>query len=570
MDRIIWEYNDLERFLEIPDAEVRFWAVDRLIRHYPEKCSDLIADLLFDEHLAIPGLVARHLGQFGEARHQELLLKGFRVLRGATPGLCFQALARQGYPGITELAAATLEKSAFSEPALGMIVESLADLGSTEGRELIRRLVSTRVDLLADPQAMRGLLNVVDADELPRIVAGFFRALPPQSTHRADEAFRIWMDALQVDDASWCFRTGPSGRIELRKTIKALESNYDCDIQEAMGDQAIKRFQQNFRSGGLEEIVRGLSEWTIERTRAIGSDPEHDPEDPLARCIGATVHALSTPELLDEFRRLGNPYRQWLIGFHLSTAFAVARYRNVELQLSRARGNLDRLLTLGEVETAFLLPELSQAIAIVCKDDEEKTRSAQDWCLRTLESQGPFFPTVVALETLGELRTVPFIPEIIDYLSDENSYVFHAAERALGKMGDAIVGPLGTRLAADTLPGEAALSLLVLLCDLGSYGAYEVVAENLEWFMEEVGVGVTSEWVSLFGHADLIEPLRDWLELDPPMVGQGLLLLGAIHGVPIPEENEILQAIDDERKRMEKEGTEEPSVFDTEDGGWVM
>ena len=355
MDRIIWEYNDLERFLEIPDAEVRFWAVDRLIRHYPEKCSDLIADLLFDEHLAIPGLVARHLGQFGEARHQELLLKGFRVLRGATPGLCFQALARQGYPGITELAAATLEKSAFSEPALGMIVESLADLGSTEGRELIRRLVSTRVDLLADPQAMRGLLNVVDADELPRIVAGFFRALPPQSTHRADEAFRIWMDALQVDDASWCFRTGPSGRIELRKTIKALESNYDCDIQEAMGDQAIKRFQQNFRSGGLEEIVRGLSEWTIERTRAIGSDPEHDPEDPLARCIGATVHALSTPELLDEFRRLGNPYRQWLIGFHLSTAFAVARYRNVELQLSRARGNLDRLLTLGEVETAFLL-----------------------------------------------------------------------------------------------------------------------------------------------------------------------------------------------------------------------
>ena len=41
----------------------------------------------------------------------------------------------------------------------------------------------------------------------------------------------------------------------------------------------------------------------------------------------------------------------------------------------------------------------------------------------------------------------------------------------------------------------------------------------------------------------LIEPLRDWLDVDPASVGQGLLLLGAIHNIAIPEEDEILEAI---------------------------
>jgi hypothetical protein len=71
--------------------------------------------------------------------------------------------------------------------------------------------------------------------------------------------------------------------------------------------------------------------------------------------------------------------------------------------------------------------------------------------------------------------------------------------------------------------------------------------------MEEVGPGSTAEWVSLFGTQELIDPLRDWLEEDPALVGQGVLLLGAIHNVRIPEEEEILRAIEDERQRLESE-----------------
>jgi hypothetical protein len=112
-----------------------------------------------------------------------------------------------------------------------------------------------------------------------------------------------------------------------------------------------------------------------------------------------------------------------------------------------------------------------------------------------------------------------------------------------------------------------------LLCDLGTQGAFETLMRHFDWFMDAVGPGTTAEWVSLFGMEELIEPLRDWLDEDPALVGQGLLLLGAIHNVRIPEEDEILRAIEDERARQAADSTEggEPRGGDDTTGGpYVM
>jgi len=108
----------------------------------------------------------------------------------------------------------------------------------------------------------------------------------------------------------------------------------------------------------------------------------------------------------------------------------------------------------------------------------------------------------------------------------------------------------------------------VLLCDVGTAAAYDVVLRHLDWFMDTVGPGATAEWVALFGTEELIEPLRDWLEADPAAVGQGVLLLGAIHNVTIPEEDEILRAIEDERARQaESQGDEGPDEGPGQPGG---
>ena len=188
-----------------------------------------------------------------------------------------------------------------------------------------------------------------------------------------------------------------------------------------------------------------------------------------------------------------------------------------------------------------------------------------------LEAQGPFFPKVVALEVLGELRAVHFIPEVMEYLSDENSYVYGAAERALARMGEAIVAPAVERIESGTLDPDAAHSVLVLLCDLGTPGLLRGRHAPLRLVHGLGGPG---------DHHRVGQPVRHG-GADRAAAGlagrgsgdgrPGLLLLGAIHNVQIPEEEEILQAIEDERARQGarwRRGAARPAR--TDGGDYVM
>lgn len=570
MSNLIWSLDELVRLTRSDEPEVRFWAIDRMVRHFPEECCDAIAEFLLDDHEATPTSVARHLGAHGDKRHHAILVRGFRLLRGLTPGFCLQALVRLGYGGAVDLASDALKRGDLNEPALAIILESLAELGTPAARDLVRDIVHRRVELLAEPAALRGALAIAVVEEVPETLERLMRALQWRGTHRAGEAFRTLMDALRIDDAAWCLRTGPSGHIELRKTIKAVESGYDCDVIAAMGEATIKQIAQRFRAGNMNEVVRSIADWTA--AAAVQRLPGGAESD-LPRRISSAVTALAAAETLEDAERLGLQFQQALLGFQLSAAFSVARGHNPDLELKQARGKLDALLELAELETAHLLRELPMAIAAVCRENEPHARQALDWCLRMLEAQGPFFPKVVALEVLGDLQAVHFIPEVMDYLSDENSYVYGAAERALTKMGEAAIGPAMERIEGGELDPDAAHSLLVLFCDLGTQGAYDALMRHFDWFMDSIGPGATAEWIGLLGVEELIEPLRDWLDEDPAMVGQALLLLGAIHNVAIPEEDEILQAIEDERARQ-GHGTGESGDAgddnDEEGGNYVM
>jgi len=559
MSEHIWSFNELSGLTKSDDAEVRYWAIDRLIRHFSAECCDAIGPFLLDEHDATPTAVARHLGAHGGPQHHAILVRGFRLLRGPTPGFCLQALTRLGYPGVVELAGSALKRGDLTEPALACIVEALAELGTAEAQELVREYVARKVELLAEPPAMRGVLCVVQASEIPDLLSKFLTALQWRGSHRAGEVFRTMMDALQIDDASWCFRTGPSGRIELRKTIKAVESGYDCDISATIGTKTINQIAQRFRADDHRDMVRAIAEWTATATSRLAREEGGDLPDRVAAAVGA----FTRQDLLEDVGRLGSQVQQWVLGFQLSAAFSVARRANFDCALNQSRGDLEKLLQLAEHETAFLLKDLPAAIALVCRDDEEKGRRAESWCLRMLEAQGPFFPKVISLETLGELNSIHFIPEIMEYLSDENSYVYGAAEKALSRMREAIIAPAVARIESGDLDPDAAHSVLVLLCDLGTVAAYETVSAHLDWFMDAVGPGTAAEWVSLFGTEELIDPLRDWLGQAPAMVGQAVLLLGAIHNVTIPEEDEILQAIEDARARE----SDDPAQDDGADGG---
>ena len=50
MTERLWPFKELARFLRYEDPEVRFWAADRMVRHYPEEATAPLAPYLFDEH----------------------------------------------------------------------------------------------------------------------------------------------------------------------------------------------------------------------------------------------------------------------------------------------------------------------------------------------------------------------------------------------------------------------------------------------------------------------------------------------------------------------------------------
>ena len=265
MSEKVWSYEQLVYNCKSEDPEVRYWAVERLIRDYPDKATGPIAILLLDDHDQTPNLVAEHLGDYGSPEHFSILTRAFRRMGGETPGLCFQALVKLGYPDAVGLARAALDKANLPPAAIAMVLESLADVDSEPAQALVREALERRVELLVEPAALRALLHISSHADFPSVVSNLARALQWRGLGQAGELFRALTDDLETDDCGWCIRTGPDGRMDLKKTIRAIESSYDCEILSGSGPLSLEESGAAAKPrGGLEaalkmERPRGMS-----------------------------------------------------------------------------------------------------------------------------------------------------------------------------------------------------------------------------------------------------------------------------------------------------------------------
>ena len=48
MEQLLWTFEDLRRFTTHPDTPVREWAVERLIKHFPDQAGDVLVTLVDD------------------------------------------------------------------------------------------------------------------------------------------------------------------------------------------------------------------------------------------------------------------------------------------------------------------------------------------------------------------------------------------------------------------------------------------------------------------------------------------------------------------------------------------
>ena len=561
MSELLWSFDQLARFTRYEDPEVRYWAMERLVTLFPAEAADVIADLLLDEHDATPDMVAEHLGLHGGPHHVPVLLKAFRKSTGVTPGRCLEALARLGYEGTPAVAETALHQRELSEACLGLMVAALAEMAAkksfAEAAERAREFLLRRPELFAEPSALRGAFALFAPGDFGELLLKWITALHFRGMEQVDSCIRVLIEELQLEDCGWCVRTDRGGRIDLHRTLKAIESGFDIDVRTAIPAADLATITQRLQGGEFPAIAAALGGFVRSRAAAIASDPAAGGRDTLPERLAALGAAFESSALLKIADRLEPAMHQWLIGILIAATVKVSTYRNYLIHLEQAGTDLGALLSLASVETSCLLNSLpSKVAAAVDAGPDERRTAAVDWCVRTLEARGPFFPKAIALDTLGELRASGLVPEIASHLVDDNAYIYGAAERALARIGAPIIEHVRLLQARGGAHPDALQSLLRLSCELTRKDSLSLMIEHFDEIFETIGPEAGSEAAGILGHQDLVPHLRRWLDRAPAMAGHALLLIGAINNVPIPEEESILKAIDDYWKGA-TEGVEE-------------
>jgi hypothetical protein len=585
MGEPLWSFEQLARFTRYEDAEVRFWAADRLVHLYPDKAADAIADLLFDDHDSTPLIVAGHLGSHGSEKHVPDLVRGFRKGSGALPGHCLAALARRRFADAPKLAGEALHRRDLGEDALAQIVAGLADMavaggaagarGSEEAADAAREILLRRQELYADPVALQGCLKIFGDDGLGDLAAKWITALHFRGIEPAESGIQIIQEDLQMEDISWCLRTDRAGRVDLERSLRAIENGYDCEVRTLIPQSEREMLSAAFAGGEFKEMAARLTSLVESRARAAAA-ASTDLSDPLPKRIAGLASGFGREGVLTEADRLGHPLHTWVIGLLMSALIKTAGYRNLARESAAASRDLDALLKLAEIESSVLPRIVPSLLAAAAEAGGGAGRDRlEQWCVRTLEARGPFYPKVTAINAIGEMALSAQIPLLVSCLSDDNGFIFGAAEKALVKFGDEAVDTVRAELERRQLHPDSMHSLLVITSDLMTPASLSLVLDHFDDFMEAAGADEGAEHASLFGAKELIPHLRRWLKRSEgsasrvalqARVGHALLLVGAINNVPIPEEERILQAIDD----YWKETSEEPGEGPGASGPYVM
>lgn len=575
MTQRIWKLAELQRFLRYEDPEVRCWAADRIARHHPDEASRLLAPYLFDEHDVTPELVSGHIARQGAAEHVPQLTRAVGTLRGRPAARALEALLRLRDRPALKVARVAFERRDFDEECWAGILDAISEWNDEEARAVLKAFLGLRTDWFGSPGILRSALRGAEPGGYRPLLQSWIRSLQwrgvgaPAADQTAGEAFRVLMDHLEVDDCGWCFRTTLSGRIDLEKTMKVIDSSYDCDIRAALDADLLNHVAAALEDGDYGRIAPALADLIRRGSLTVKRSSGDDLTDRLVE----VASFWADPEVERMTEGLGPHLREWIVGFLLSAVVKMARYRNYRLEVRRAADDLRELLTLLEVETSFMSESLPAAIRRAVEsagpegspERSSMRRSAEDRCLAILAARGPFFPQMMALETLGELRSVGAINEILDFLSEENAFLYEAAEHALAKMGELVVESVRARLQTGNIDEDAGHSLLIFFGELGTRDALAAVLEHFDFFFEAAGPGESARWMSQFGARELILPLRRHLDRDKAFVGQAILLLAAIHNVRIPEEAEIRRAIDEYWRQHPDKGMEESGPGDGSD-----
>jgi len=549
VEQLLWTFEDLRRFTTHPDTPVREWAVERLIKHFPDQAGDVLVTLVDDPR----GYAAFHalefLGLSGQGdKYGPILLEQWPRIQGDNRGHLAMALARLGYRPAIPLIVRSLQQpdrqASLNETML--LAHAASEFGDDEARRVLWGLLEqtpASAGLLAT-FLFDLLLRMAQPEDKARLIAQY-RALPPGQFGRTplsvladsvgvgrmvDEMKRKETDdlAAMLKQAAWWMGVEPSlSQTVLDELAEAIKPNHSGVVE------ALLREAHRIVAARGDDLAGWEAAW------AAGQRP-----------VGYRQRTLYTLFILEELAARpaaeGEQRRQEsVLALGIVTQLSVDR--DDQAYLERATDQPAALLDILTSPREHVLPDIIERVADLGPDIVPRLRDRFNpadfsWGLirliRVLEQLARRYP--------GSCNAAA--PPLIDAIFDEQGdFTKEAATDALEA-----IGPPAVPLINDTLRRSRDLSkqiyLTGVLSEIPVASATEVILARLKAGrpMEEFELDALAR----IGHPAAIEPMARLWRPGDRLLAEYLLLLCELNGVNRPELPEWRRLVQQEEERM--------------------
>jgi hypothetical protein len=553
MEPLLWTFEDIKRFANHPDAPLRLWVVERLIKHFPDRAGEVLVTILDDPGNFIAGRALDFLAETGETeKYGPILLEHLQRAEGDHLGRLAWTLARLGYrpalPVILPLAQQVERKAGLIKSPFTYLVEALGEFGGPEVRQTLWALLEQESPSGSTVTTLMGaLLQAAQPEDIPRLIQ-HYRTLP-----RSD---RLWQSPLlafadsvgasplveemasEIDAGLWAMLEIAAWWLNAPLSLSGaclddLEDAFDhlyTDVPEILLPEAQRLFaergddiagwQAAWESGERPSGYRrrALYTWLIFQALA---------EQPMATL---------TPR-----------HQESVMGLGLLAQLSVES--DDQARLEAATDKTETLLAILAEPREHVLPDIIERVVALGPEVAPRL-------IDLLDPEDFGWGTIRMALAIGRMARAYLgscdaaVPKLIDLIHNEQGdYLNEAASEALEAIGPAAVELINSHLRR-TRDMSRQIYLTGVLGEIPVESAAQFILTKLKAGkpIEEQEVNVLSD----IGSASAIEPLYQLWEPGDRYLAGHLLILCELNGVQKPELPEWRRLMMAEEERTAK------------------
>lgn len=452
MTDLRWSVEQVAAFIHHPEYAVRQWALDRLIKRFPDRSGDLIASMLADTHTYIVMNAATFIGATGDReRYGPRVLDQLARAGQSTVEYCAQAAGQLGVVEAVPLLLERLQSTAVKNnpSAFGRVIEAVGRLGGEQARSALWSLLEhTQPADYAVGDVAQAVLQAAQPGEIDRFMHWYRHKVPAQFHPRILRPLADVSGVSRLYDE--LLRAAPG---DLGDLIGFAEDWLETELPFAA--ESLASLAQSFKDQAGDvytPFLREAKRLIEQRGDAVATWREDWQAG--ARPIGYRSQAVFTLAVLQAFAarptsRVGQWRAEFMLGLALLAQLSVDQ--DDEARLGQAVDRNEMLLTILAENREHVLPDIIEQVAALGPSTVPRL-------LELFVELDDSWGQIRIAQVIGRLaRLWPgscdvAIPVLLDLLDDsQGDFILEAITEALEAIGPAALEPLAVAMRSDDL-----------------------------------------------------------------------------------------------------------------------